>query len=790
MLKLIKWVCGLLITLPVLIMLAIFIVPKVFNPNEYRAQIISLVKQKTDRDLRLDGDLSVSIFPWLGVRTQGLAFSQPDQIGGDMIAVDSAQLRVKLLPLLSKKIEFDTVILDEPLLRIVTLENGVDSFIGLTDSGSGDSANKNDAAPDSNNDSGPSFRIEGLEIYNAQVVIDDRSEQQRYEVAGFNFKAGNLIGSSLADFNASGSLSDSSSPDEIEFELQGLAQIDVNSLDVQVVDLSLDVLMADDKITIDATQLALSSEQVLEVDDVTVSWVGAQKAKLHMPELLLDLGKQNAKISLITLTSGQLSATITNLEAAQIIDAPAVTGLLNVDAFNAQSVLNDFEVDYFPENKASLKSVSINTRFKATTESASLSSFKLMLDQSELAGSASVVNFDSPKLTFDLALDRLNLDDYLPKDEAQSSADEAQEQAASSADALAVPMSAFKDINANGHFVAQQLISAGLEFNDVDVTIKSSAGNVTITPKASLYEGKTDGVISFSETNGTSTLNIKNEIDLVSLGEMLVSADITDQLSGIGSLIVDVVVTEKDGVQSNEGTIKLVAKNGALKGVDIQNIIQKGYSSYRDLKGRSLTEEETTSLSGSGDETKFAELLGTFYLKDNKLSNDDFSLKAPLFRVGGQGDILLDAQTLDYRVDFSVVKSLSGQGGDAFDELKGLTIPIRLKGNLDAPSYSVDWSSLYKNIVKQRIDDEKAKLLKEKLGIDGGDKLSTKDVLKQLLLDKVNKDSAKDTVTPAESDSSSDEELTKEKSEEADKKSTKDELKDQLKNKLLESLFN
>jgi len=137
-----------------------------------------------------------------------------------------------------------------------------------------------------------------------------------------------------------------------------------------------------------------------------------------------------------------------------------------------------------------------------------------------------VTNFDNPRIKFNLKLDSLNLDDYLPEDEEEVSSDEA----AFDAEALKVPMDVFKEINANGRFVATKLISGGLQFDDIDVKIVSSSGNVTITPKASLYDGKSDGVIKFSENSGVSKLHIDNEIDLVSLGEMLTQAEITEQL--------------------------------------------------------------------------------------------------------------------------------------------------------------------------------------------------------------------------------------------------------------------
>ena len=771
MFKLIKWLGGFVITFVVVIILAIFFIPKFIDPNDYRDEIIALVKDKTDRELRLDGDLSVSVFPWLGVKTQGLALAQPKSIDGDMVSVESAQLRVKLIPLLSKRVEVDTIVLDEPLLRIVTLKNGVDSFTGLVqdddgDAGDGDSASAGDVA----------FVVEGVRINNAQVIIDDKSEGQRYDINNFNLTTGNLISGGLADVNASGVLSDSSKPDVIEFDISTLARIDIDTLLVQLADLKFKSVIADDEIVANVEELLFEQPKVITVSGISAQFTGAQKATIDVQDVSVDLDKQFAKTSPITLESNGLKAIISDVVASKIVDSPSVKGQLNVASFNARSLIKDFQDDFDPASSSALKSVAFNSAFKATPESIDLPKLTLALDESTLAGSMKVTNFDNPRINFNLKLDSLNLDDYLPESEESASSDEA----AFDAEALKVPMDAFKEINANGRFVAKKLISGGLQFDDIDVKIASSSGNVTITPKASLYDGKSDGVIKFSENSGVSKLHIDNEIDLVSLGEMLTQAEITDQLSGIGSLIVDMVVTEKNGVQSNEGTIKLVAKDGSLKGIDIQNIIQSGYSKYRDFKGRSLTEEETTEISGSSDETKFAELLGTFHVKDYKITNDDFSMKAPLFRVTGAGDILMDSQTLDYQVNFSVVNSLQGQGGDAFNALQGITIPIKLTGALDAPSYSVGWSSLYKSLAKQKVEEEKAKLLKDKLGIEGED-LSTKGVLKQLLLKEANKDTADETT---EADTQPSEEGT------AEEKSTEDQLKDELKNNLLKGLFN
>ncbi|MGK0375306.1 MAG: AsmA protein, partial [Arenicella sp.] len=121
MLKLIKWLAGLFVTLTVVILLAVIIIPKIVDPNDYRDELSALVKNKTGRDLSVSGDLKISVFPWLGVKIQGLSLSQPKGIEGNMLSVDDAQLRVKLMPLLSNKIEVDTVLLERPIIKLVTL---------------------------------------------------------------------------------------------------------------------------------------------------------------------------------------------------------------------------------------------------------------------------------------------------------------------------------------------------------------------------------------------------------------------------------------------------------------------------------------------------------------------------------------------------------------------------------------------------------------------------------------------------------------------------------------------
>jgi len=824
MLKIFKWMLGAVVTLAVLLVLAALILPQIIDPNDYRQQITELVKEQTGRDLTLDGDLSVSVFPWLGIRTQGLQFSQPAQIGGTMVSVDKAQLRVKVVPLFSKRVEIDTVVLQAPEVNIVTLKNGLDSFAGLA--GEDETPEVNES--ENSSASALALVIQGLALTDGKLTWDDRQAGSRYDISNFNLVSGNLIGDQLADLSASGLLRDVANPDTLEFKLKGQARIDTESLELTMQTLQADMVQGAQSASLEFDQLRVDQNKNVNLSALSgilrSDALNDQRVTFSVPSITANLDSQRASINVASLVAGDMTAKLLDLNITQFSDAPSAKGRIDVPAFNALKLANEFGFEFEPADSSALKAVALTADFSGNLDHASINNLVFNLDNSQLSGKGSVRDFESPKITFDLALDQLNLDNYLPEsDESDSASDDS----VSGAEALAVPMAVFKDVFANGRFKAQQLVSGGLELNDVDVDVKSSPGSVTITPRANLYDGKVGGAIAFSDKGGQQQLRVQNEIDLVDLSKMLNAAEITDQLSGIGSLVVDLLVTEKNGVQSNTGTIKLLAKNGALKGVDLKGIVDKGYAQYQSFKGREPSQDDQQTGDGqSNDETRFAELIGTFNIQDFKITNNDFALKAPLFRVGGEGEINIDSQTVNYLVSLSIVNSTDGQGGEALEKLKGLTLPIRFTGDLSAPRYSFDTKALYKSLVKRELDEKKGEYLQEKFGIEGGEELSTKDTVKQLLLNKLlKKDKQKDEQQPGakqseqaaerplfEADRSQDQSAEQgnqpnqsdrvpdvsanpdstsaEQQQPVDNRSEKDKLKDELKESLLNSIFN
>ncbi len=63
MAKRIKFILGLVLV----VVIAAMVLPMVIDPNDYREQIQKAVKDKTGRELDINGDLSFSVLPWVGV---------------------------------------------------------------------------------------------------------------------------------------------------------------------------------------------------------------------------------------------------------------------------------------------------------------------------------------------------------------------------------------------------------------------------------------------------------------------------------------------------------------------------------------------------------------------------------------------------------------------------------------------------------------------------------------------------------------------------------------------------
>lgn len=111
----------------------IAVVANLMDASEYKSEISALVERHFERDLDLQGDLEITFFPWLGMRTGRLALSEHAGFGDEtMLTAEHTAFRIKLLPLLRKRFEIDRISLDRPRLHLRRRADGAANWDDLT----------------------------------------------------------------------------------------------------------------------------------------------------------------------------------------------------------------------------------------------------------------------------------------------------------------------------------------------------------------------------------------------------------------------------------------------------------------------------------------------------------------------------------------------------------------------------------------------------------------------------------------------------------------------------------
>lgn len=123
-----KWFkrIGLLLVAIVLVtILAVVAFVLTFDPNDYKSQIAAQVEKQTGRSIQFNGDISVTIFPWLGAAAEDVVLANAEGFKPEaMVAVRRLEARAALLPLLRKQFEVGTLYLEGAQINLARHEDG------------------------------------------------------------------------------------------------------------------------------------------------------------------------------------------------------------------------------------------------------------------------------------------------------------------------------------------------------------------------------------------------------------------------------------------------------------------------------------------------------------------------------------------------------------------------------------------------------------------------------------------------------------------------------------------
>ena len=317
-----------------------------------------------------------------------------------------------------------------------------------------------------------------------------------------------------------------------------------------------------------------------------------------------------------------------------------------------------------------------------------------------------VNGFTPPGLTFDVDIDQLDLDKYAPP---------AGKPAAGAKGGAEKPfdLTGLRALRASGRLHIGSLKVSNIKASNIRLEVKAAGGNVSMSPlSANLYGGAVNGAVSVNAAPATPQFAIRQNLSGVSIGPLLKDLADKDLLDGRGSVNLDVRTqgaTVSALKRALNGGASVNLRDGAIKGIDIAGTIRDAQAQIASFRG------QQTKPADQNKKTEFSELSGTFAIQNGVARNNDLSLKSPLLRVSGAGDINIGEDTLNYLVKASVVGTLKGQDGRNVNELRGVTVPVRATGPIAAPSFALDFASLVTDTVKQKAEDMVKSKIEESL---------------------------------------------------------------------------
>lgn len=640
-----------------------------FDPNAYKPRLIELVRTHTGRTLSLPGDIRLTLWPRIGAQLGAVSLSEPGQ-EQVFAAVQDLRVSVALWPLLSRQVVVDRIQIEGLQLRIARDRQGRYNFADLLPQQAGAPA-----APASASAAPavalPALDIGGIDIRRARIDYSDAASGQRLTVAALDLRTG-----AIADGR--------SSRLELAAELQGQAP---------------------------ALQLRLAAE-----GDFTPQLA---EPAVQLKNLRLRLDGQAAG-----LTELQLELRAPALQAsAQRAQAPALTlqaaarqgaaryegqlgGALLADWAQQRYALGDLQVQALAPNPAG-GTLQLQARGQLSAE-LQQEQIRLnldgRLDQTTLALKAGIQRLTQPLIDFDLALGALDIDRYRP---APAAGAPAAAPAGSAAAEPVIDLSTLRGLNLRGTLGIESLQAMNLKATGLRLPLRVQQGRAEAGPiAATLYGGSLQGTVQAS-AGQPQQLGARLELREVQLGPLLQDLLGQQPLDGRGRVSLDLRTSGQtlSGFKRQlNGQLAVQLRDGAIRGINLAALL-------RDAKARLAG--GASGSTAAQEKTDFSELSASWRITDGVARNDDLSGKSPLLRLGGSGTIYLPEDRLDYTLKATVVPTLQGQGGPELEQLRGLSIPVRISGPYQQLGWQLDLGATALGRAREQLDERKVQLQQE-----------------------------------------------------------------------------
>ncbi|MFM4994645.1 AsmA family protein [Aeromonas sanarellii] len=702
-----KKIIYILLGLALAAVVAIAALVSLIDPNQFKPQLAEQVRKSTGRELVMEGEIGWRFWPSLGLSLEKVALRNPAGFAEpDLVRFEQGEASVGLLPLLSHRLEIGKVTLSGAHLFIQTKADGSSNLRDLLQA-SAEPKGEAASEPAASDEQPWQISLQGIALVDASALVrDDRSgtvsRLDRLDLDLGQLTPGEWVPVTLAAKGAQGDLA---------FDLKGQAQLKParEAMKSELKDLNLSGSLSQPAQRLDAFSLKADRLALGQWSSLTLSLQGAQGAA--------------DKPTLAGTLEGTLKARLDeNRQLLEVSDAVLAAKLSG---------------DALPRPQMQLKLAGF-ARAELGKQAVTLSNLVMGVDEALLSGNGSVQLGAVPKVAFDLKGEKLDLDSWLGQSAkaapatATSGAAAPAGAPAQTAKALSTQepdLAALKAVDLTGRLQLGSLRLKGLDLSAVDLQLALSGGELNLKQfNAGVAGGQVTASGVLDARQQPARYQISKRVQGVEVRPLLQTLAQTDLLEGKGDLEVEVQgsgLSEQALRSRMQGKASLRLSDGALHGINLAEMIREARAT---LTGKGADQVKEVR------KTDFSALTASFQIANGVARSDDIQLFAPALRVKGQGQTALVPETLDFLFLTSVVESSKGQGGKSVDELKDITIPVRIGGHWQAPSYRLDVKALLSNnkVLEEKARKEAERGLKKLLG-DKADDEGIKGAADQLL---------------------------------------------------------
>ncbi len=717
-----KLVFKLLSIVVALLLLALAAFIFTFDPNNYKDTITEQVEKQTGRDFKIAGDISLSVFPWIGVKVEGVEMANAEGFSDKPFArMSQLDVKVMVLPLLRKELQVDKVRLHGLFASMEVDKDGNNNWSDLAQREEPvEAPAEQQPAQVAETDKQPpviaALAINGVELVDATVIWNDEQNNVHSRLSDFDLNTG------AVRFNEPVDIQLSTNVQHNQPELQALINLTTR---LTFNEAFTNILLGELQLKVSASAPELIKEQL---DLVLQS------------DINVDIDQQIA-----TLTNTRFStmgATLhAKLDVNSLLSEPVISGTVHTDNINLRELMNRMEIELPPmAQDSSLTRVAYTSRVKADASHVELDDIKLNLDDSELTGWLHVPDMAQPTVRYKLHMSPINADAYMPPPPPETSQPEipvpaapadnvvgAGPVAATQDDAIELPVELLRKLDLQGELTMASVTLSEIPITDILMKTQAKAGVVRIDPlQLKTLDGNALASVMLNVKGETPDYAIALKASDIKPGPvidpMLVvifgQQDVT--MDGAANMVAD-IKTQGTRVsqlkQAAQGNLRFDMGKTILQGVDFEYYVRNVVADYL----------ATKSLAVPGDwrggfdpktKTAFHRVHASAIVANGDITNKDLILDSSRIKVKGQGVINIVRNDMDYKTLVDVEPT---RRDTTAEKLLDQPLSIRIHGPFEQLSYDVDKNQLKKALgnmleaeamekIEKEIEEEKEKL--------------------------------------------------------------------------------